>query len=110
MEFRKSKSVRIRLCFEEQSMLSKVQADQGLAKSWYLVDTNVLSSIANLATRIALDYNLGQSCPRGIALEVIAFVAAFAHLLEQNFEGIWIIAFARFLRQRKRWAGNELGF
>lgn len=88
MEFQKSKSVRIRLCFEEQNMLNKVQVDQGLAKSWYLVDTNVLLSIANLATRIALDYNLGQSCPHGISLEVKPFVAVFANLLEQRCEDI----------------------
>lgn len=89
MEFQKSKSVRIRLCFEEQSMLSKVQEDQGLAKCWYLVDTNVLLSIANLATRIALDYNLGQTCPQGISLEVKPFVAVFANPLEQKFEGLF---------------------
>ena len=88
MEFQKSKSVRIRLCFEEQNMLNKVQVDQGLAKSWYLVDTNVLLSIGNLATRIALDYNLGQSCPHGISLEVKPFVAGFANLLEQKCEDI----------------------
>ena len=63
------KSVRIRLCFEERGMLNKAQADQGLAKSWYLVNADVLS-IGQLGARIGYDYRLRESCPQGLVLEV----------------------------------------
>ena len=63
------KSVRIRLCFEERGMLSKAQVDQGLAKSWYLVNADVLD-IGQLAAHINHDYRLRESCPKGLVLEV----------------------------------------
>lgn len=50
-------------------MLSKAQADQGLAKSWYLVNADVLS-IGQLGARIGYDYRLRESCPEGLVLEV----------------------------------------
>lgn len=64
-----SKSVRIRLCFEEPGMLRKAQVDQGLAKSWYLINADVLS-VGQLAARIEHDYRLRVTCPHGIVLEV----------------------------------------
>lgn len=66
------KSVRVRLCFEEQGMLDKAQVDQRLAKSWYLVDADVLS-IRQLVARINHDYRLRDSCPQGVMLEVRLF-------------------------------------
>lgn len=68
-----SKSVRIRLCFEEPGMLRKAQVDQGLAKSWYLINADVLS-VGQLAARIEHDYRLRVTCPHGIVLEMCDFV------------------------------------
>ena len=64
-----NKGVRIRLSFEEDGMLSEEQIEQGLNKSWFLVNPQ-LSTIGQLSSWIAVDFRLGSSCPNGVTLEV----------------------------------------
>ncbi|KAG0577761.1 hypothetical protein KC19_5G179500 [Ceratodon purpureus] len=66
-------AVRIRLCFHDSVLLSKAQADQGLAKSWYLVHADVFS-VGQLVARIVHDYRLQEACPHGVVLEMSGFV------------------------------------
>lgn len=65
--------VRIRLSFEEDGMLSEEQIEQGLNKSWYLVNPRLLT-IGQLSAWITMDFRLGNSCPNGVTLEVRHFL------------------------------------
>lgn len=62
------KGIRIRLCFEE-GMLNEAQVEQGLSKSWYLVNAQILT-IGQLSFRITVDFHLAKTCPNGVTLEV----------------------------------------
>ncbi|KAG0578469.1 hypothetical protein KC19_4G025600 [Ceratodon purpureus] len=66
------KGVRIRLSFEEDGMLSEEQIEQGLNKSWYLVNPQLLT-IGQLSSWITVDFRLGNSCPNGVTLEMSGF-------------------------------------
>jgi hypothetical protein len=63
------KGVRIRLRFEDESILSNLQRQEGLAKCWYWIHSGVVS-IAHLASDIAVAFDLLNSCPNGVLLEV----------------------------------------
>ncbi|CAK9258175.1 unnamed protein product [Sphagnum jensenii] len=66
------KGVRIRLRFEDESILSNLQRQEGLAKCWYWIHSGVVS-IAHLASDIAVAFDLLNSCPNGVLLEMGGF-------------------------------------
>ncbi|CAK9196715.1 unnamed protein product [Sphagnum troendelagicum] len=66
------KGVRIRIRFEDESILSNLQRQEGLAKCWYWIHSGVVS-IAHLASDIAVAFDLLNSCPNGVLLEMGGF-------------------------------------
>eukprot|EP00250_Pteridium_aquilinum_P019209 c24342_g1_i1 orf=70-2202(-) len=64
--------VRLKLHFEDISILTAEQVQEGLSDSWYLLGCH-LRSIADLASHIVVAFGLLNSCPHGISLHMENF-------------------------------------
>ncbi|KAL2623119.1 hypothetical protein R1flu_003324 [Riccia fluitans] len=79
--------VRIRLKFHDAGLLTNDQIDQGLGQCWHLVRFDEVQTIGDVASDISSVFNLGESCPNGLDLEVDGFAlppAQPAHLLKDS--------------------------
>ncbi|KAK9113602.1 hypothetical protein Syun_020399 [Stephania yunnanensis] len=79
-------SARVRVAFDDGDLLSESQRSQGLDRSWFLVKPE-LKSVSDLASHLARDFNLAESCPNGLLLYVDGFVLPSfesTHILKDN--------------------------
>ncbi|KAJ9554499.1 hypothetical protein OSB04_018544, partial [Centaurea solstitialis] len=69
-----TESVRIRLLFEDRSILSESQRSEGINRSWILIEPHRHRKISDLCNHLLQYLNLRSSCPNGIHLYMEGFV------------------------------------
>ncbi|KAK9060227.1 hypothetical protein SSX86_020931 [Deinandra increscens subsp. villosa] len=67
-------SLRIRLIFDDCSVLSVAQRFDGMSNSWILIEPNQLPKISDACDHLLHKFNLTTSCPNGILLFMEGFV------------------------------------
>ncbi|CAH1433924.1 unnamed protein product [Lactuca virosa] len=65
-----TQSIRLRLVFEDGSLLSETQRSDGMNQSWLLVEPNQHQKISDVCNHLLHNFNLHDSCPNGILLYV----------------------------------------
>ncbi|KAI9113732.1 hypothetical protein K1719_014983 [Acacia pycnantha] len=68
-----TETVRLRLLFEDQHMLSKSKKKEGLQQSWCLLKPQT-NTISDVASYIVDTFRLRRTCPDGIILSMDGFV------------------------------------
>ncbi|XP_022024778.1 coilin isoform X2 [Helianthus annuus] len=66
-------SVRVRLVFEDRSILTKTQRSDGMNNTWLLLKLQQHPTIADVCTHLLRIFNLRRSCPNGILLSMEGF-------------------------------------
>ncbi|XP_023768374.1 uncharacterized protein LOC111916960 isoform X1 [Lactuca sativa] len=69
-----TQSIRLRLVFEDGSLLSEAQRSDGMNQSWLLVEPNQHQKISDVCNHLLHSFNLRDSCPNGILLYMDGFV------------------------------------
>ncbi|KAL0732772.1 hypothetical protein Bca4012_008981 [Brassica carinata] len=67
-------TVRIRLVFEDQRILSKCQKKQGLKRSWVVLNPKHHRTVSEFSTHILCTFSLFEACPHGLSLSMDGFV------------------------------------
>ncbi|XP_024995543.1 coilin-like isoform X1 [Cynara cardunculus var. scolymus] len=67
-------SLRVRLVFEDRSILSKTQRSDGMDHSWFLLKSQQHRTISDVCTHLLHIFKLRRSCPNGILLSMDGFV------------------------------------
>ncbi|XP_024991465.1 coilin-like isoform X2 [Cynara cardunculus var. scolymus] len=67
-------SVRLRLLFEDRSILSEAQRSDGMNRSWLLIEPQQHRKISDVCNHLLQYFNLRRSCPNGIHLYMEGFV------------------------------------
>ncbi|KAJ0428064.1 putative coilin [Helianthus annuus] len=73
-------SVRVRLVFEDRSILTKTQRSDGMNNTWLLLKLQQHPTIADVCTHLLHIFNLRRSCPNGILLSVTPFSPSYISL------------------------------
>ncbi|CAH1433922.1 unnamed protein product [Lactuca virosa] len=69
-----TQSIRLRLVFEDGSLLSETQRSDGMNQSWLLDEPNQHQKISDVCNHLLHSFNLRDSCPNGILLYMDGFV------------------------------------
>lgn len=67
-------SLRVRLVFEDRSILSETQRSDGMEHSWFLLKSQQHRTISDVCTHLLHIFKLRRSCPNGILLSMDGFV------------------------------------
>ncbi|CDY26609.1 BnaA09g46680D [Brassica napus] len=67
-------TVRIRLVFENQRILSKHQKKQGLKRSWAVLNPKYHRTVSEFSNHILYTFSLFEACPHGLSLYMDGFV------------------------------------
>ncbi|KAJ4889851.1 sphere organelles protein-related [Raphanus sativus] len=67
-------TVRIRLVFEDQRILSKCQKKQGLKRSWVVLNPKYHPTVSQFSNHILYTFSLFEACPHGLSLYMDGFV------------------------------------
>ncbi|KAI3812446.1 hypothetical protein L1987_17155 [Smallanthus sonchifolius] len=67
-------SLRVRLVFQDRSILSKTQRSDGMNHSWLLLKLQQHRTISDVCTHLLHIFKLHRSCPNGILLSMEGFV------------------------------------
>ncbi|CAH8382382.1 unnamed protein product [Eruca vesicaria subsp. sativa] len=67
-------TVRIRLVFEDQRILSKYQKKQGLKRSWVVLNPKHNRTVSEFSNHILYTFSLFEACPHGLSLSMDGFV------------------------------------
>ncbi|XP_048597740.1 coilin isoform X1 [Brassica napus] len=67
-------TVRIRLVFENQRILSKHQKKQGLKRSWAVLNPKHHRTVSEFSNHILYTFSLFEACPHGLSLYMDGFV------------------------------------
>ncbi|XP_021992946.1 coilin [Helianthus annuus] len=66
-------SLRLRLVFEDRSILSKTQRSDGMNHSWLLLKSQQHPTISDICSHLLRIFKLHRSCPNGILLSMEGF-------------------------------------
>ncbi|XP_071695647.1 coilin-like [Rutidosis leptorrhynchoides] len=66
-------SLRLRLVFEDRSILTKIQRSDGMNQSWILLKSQQYRTISDVCTYLLHIFQLHRSCPNGIILSMDGF-------------------------------------
>ncbi|KAI3713870.1 hypothetical protein L1987_72457 [Smallanthus sonchifolius] len=66
-------SLRVRLVFQDRSILTKTQRSDGMNHSWLLLKLQQHRTISDVCTHLLHIFNLHRSCPNGILLSMEGF-------------------------------------
>ncbi|KAI3733461.1 hypothetical protein L6452_12904 [Arctium lappa] len=69
-----TQSLRIRLLFEDRSLLTDAQRSDGMNRSWILIEPHHHRKISDVCNHLLQYFNLRRSCPNGIHLYMDGFV------------------------------------
>ncbi|CAI9300042.1 unnamed protein product [Lactuca saligna] len=69
-----TQSLRLRLVFEDRSVLSETQRSYGMNQSWLLIEPQQHPKISDVCNHLLHIFNLRRSCPNGILLYMEDFV------------------------------------
>ncbi|KAJ9549439.1 hypothetical protein OSB04_021982 [Centaurea solstitialis] len=67
-------SLRLRLVFEDRSILSRNQRSEGMDHAWFLLKSQQHRTISDVCAHLLHIFKLGRSCPNGILLSMDGFV------------------------------------
>ncbi|KAG5387229.1 hypothetical protein IGI04_038699 [Brassica rapa subsp. trilocularis] len=67
-------TVRIRLVFDNQRILSKHQKKQGLKRSWAVLNPKYHRTVSEFSNHILYTFSLFEACPYGLSLYMDGFV------------------------------------
>ncbi|KAJ0493513.1 putative coilin [Helianthus annuus] len=69
-----TQALRIRVAFDDCSVLNLAQRSDGMNNSWMLIEPNQHPKISDVCSRVIHQFNLLSSCPNGVVLYMEGFV------------------------------------